>query len=59
MTILFTVVDFYLNPLYTVLLWILSTYFSTAYQPDIEGFFQKNTTYSVIMLARHKMLDKL
>jgi hypothetical protein len=38
---------------------ILSTYFSTAYQPHIVIIYHKNTIYSVIVLARHKMLDTL
>jgi hypothetical protein len=38
---------------------ILSTYFSTAYQPHIGIIYHKNTIYSVIVLARHKMLDTL
>jgi len=59
MTILYTLVNIYSQPLLLLYLCILSTYFSTAYQPYIGIFFQKNTIYSVIVLATHKMLDKL
>ena len=59
MTILCTMVNIYFTPLKILALAILSTYFSTAYQPHIEIINKKNTIYSVIVLARHKMLDTL
>jgi hypothetical protein len=59
MTILHTMVKIYFTPLKTLGCAVLSTYFSTAYQPYIGIINHKNTIYSVIVLARHKMLDTL
>ena len=59
MTILYTMVKIYFDPIKTLGCAVLSTYFSTAYQPHIGIIYQKNTIYSVIVLARHKMLDTL
>jgi len=59
MTNLYTLVNVYSKPLPHLDLCILSTYFSTAYQPTIDDIFVKNTTCSRLKLATHKMLDKL